>query len=211
VKTTVELWVRLKVIDLVAQTAEITLAEKLDFADTLRGLVHYWYWRMEVAGADETSILGELDRVVRMDSAFTNQNKHRYRLSAGSAPSLGDLRLDRDFPARGESESGLFVLDCLVREKRPDREVGYLDRLNARLRGVAVSGMRHGEVWRLIVRAASREGALEVAERMIVSRSRREGLLLNPHYQRYEIIGSSRLETGAPGGSASPREGRHGV
>jgi hypothetical protein len=35
---------------------------------------------------------------------------------------------------------------------------------------------------------------------MLVSRSRREGLLLNPHYQTYEILATTRL---AAGGNAA--------
>jgi hypothetical protein len=33
---------------------------------------------------------------------------------------------------------------------------------------------------------------------MLVSRSRREGLLLNPHYQQYEIIATTRVEADKP-------------
>jgi hypothetical protein len=210
VKVTVELWVRLKVIDLVAQTADITFTDKLDFADTLRGMAHYSYWSMEADGADVQSILGEIDRVVRLDSAFTNQNKHRYRLSAAHGPAVGDLPLDRDFPVKGAPSPGgnLFAFDCLVREKRPDRENGYAERLNARLRGVAVAAMKYGEVWRLIVSAPSRDAALVDIEKMLVSRSRREGLLLNPHYQQYEIINTTRLEAGASSAPVPAKERR---
>lgn len=202
-KTPVELWVRLKVIDLVTQTAWITFTEKLDFAKPLRGIVHYWYWGMEAEGTDAKGILGEVDRVIRLDSAFTNQNKHFYRLAtaSGAAPALGDLALDRDFPMPSGAPpagDGLFALDCLIREKRPDREIGFTERLNGRLRGVSVSKLKYGEVWRLIVGAPSSEAALADVERMLVSRSRREGLLLNPHYQHYEILSTARLGGGAP-------------
>ena len=200
-KTPIELWVRLKVIDLVAQTAWITFTEKLDFAGRLKGIVHYWYWGMEAEGADAAAILAEIDRAIRLDSAFTNQNKHLYRLAASGAPVLGDLPLDRDFPMPGGAApagAGLFALDCLIREKRPDREIGFAERLNGRLRGVFVSKLKHGEVWRLITSAPSSEAALADVERMLVSRSRREGLLLNPHYQQYEILSATRLDGGAP-------------
>jgi hypothetical protein len=210
-KTQVQLWVRLKVIDLVTQTARITLAEKLNFADVLRGMTHYWYWGMEAAGIDEKSVLAEIDRVIRLDSAFTNQNKHLYRLTAGPKLVVGDLALEKDFggpavpspgpaagaakgPSRGTAGPGLFAFDCLVRERRPDREIGFAERLNGRLKGVAVSRMKYGEVWRIIVGASSEKAALGDVEKMLVSRSRREGLLLNPHYQEYEIIATTRVE-----------------
>ena len=217
-KTQVQLWVRLKVIDLVTQTARITLVEKLNFADALRGITHYWYWGMEAEGADAKSVLAEIDRVIRLDSAFTNQNKHLYRLTAGAGLVTGDLALEKDFgvpavpspgpaadaakgPCRGTAGTGLFAFDCLVRERRRDREAGFAERLNARLKGAKVSGMKHGEVWRLIVGAPSEKAALGDVEKMLVSRSRREGLLLNPHYQEYEIIATTRVEAEKPAAS----------
>jgi len=219
-KTRVELWVRLKVIDLVTQTARMTLAEKLNFADTLRGMTHYWYWGMDAEGTDAKGALDEIDRVIRLDGAFTNQNKHLYRLAGEREPVRGDLALEKDFAVSGPAVSGaaggasgpgatgggLFAFDCLVREKRPDRETGFAERLNGRLRGVAVSNMKYGEVWRLIVSAPSSDAALADVERMLVSRSRREGLLLNPHYQLYEIIATTRIEAGKSTGSARTKE-----
>ncbi len=219
-KTPVQLWVRLKVIDLVAQTARITLTDKLDFADTLRGLTHYWYWGMDAEAADAAGALDRIDRAVRLDSAFTNQNKHLYRLAAGAELVHGDLALERDYPvgmgpdipaeesiggsATGfrAGMSGLFAFDCLVRERRPDREEGFAARLNARIEGVAVSNMKCGEVWRITVSAASEKDALAIVEKMLVSRSRREGLLLNPHYQTYEMLATTRL---GAGGAAAVR------
>jgi hypothetical protein len=215
----VELWVRLKVVDLVAQTAWLTLTEKLDFTGRIHGLIHYSYWGFTAGGGDVDAILGGIDRVVRFDSAFTNQNKHRYRLvilentegrgiplgndgavASSIAPhepsslgaGRGDLPLERDFmlheePA-GDARSDLYVLDCLIRERRGYREAGYEDRLNGRLRGVRVSNMKAGELWRIVVSAASGDDALRTAERIAITRSRREGLLLNPHYQRLEIV-----------------------
>ncbi len=231
----VELWVRLKVVDLVAQTAWLTLTEKLDFAGRIHGLLRYFYWGCTAGGSVET-ILDEIDRAVRMDGAFTNQNKHSYRLMIventvdrgipfdnGEMPSLdvetrelsspvetreepspalcrGDLPIEHDYALHGDvggaAPGGLFALDCLVRERDGDREVGFADRLNGRVRGVVVSGMKAGEVWRIIVSAGSKTEALKTAGRIAVTRSRREGLLLNPHYQRLELISAASLRPG---------------
>ncbi len=215
----VELWVRLKVVDLVAQTAWLTLTEKLDFAGRIHGLLHYSYWGFTAEGGDVDTILEGIDRVVRFDSAFTNQNKHRYRLvimedakgrgiplgSGGAAArsslphepsswsaSRGDLPLERDFilhhePAVG-AQGDLYVLDCLIRERRGSREAAYEDRMNGPLRDVHVSNTKAGELWRIVVSATCGDEALRTAERIAITRSRREGLLLNPHYQRLEIV-----------------------
>jgi hypothetical protein len=249
-KTPVQLWVRLKVIDLVTQTARITLTEKLDFAGTLAGMTHYWYWGMEAEAADAAGALEEIDRAIRLDSAFTNQNKHLYRLSAGGR-ALGDLALEKDYavgsgadtsapgpvakPPMGPSAevsapptpradipaeesiggsatgfragiSALFAFDCLVRERRPDRETGFAERLNARLKGVTVSNMKCGEMWRLVVSAPDERQALAAVERMLVSRSRREGLLLNPHYQTYEVLATTRLDAAGNAAAVPAKE-----
>lgn len=197
--TVVELWVRLKVIDLVAETAWMTLTEKLDFGDSLRGLVRYDYWRMEAEGPSVDAVLDEIDRAVRLDSAFTNQNKHLYRLRAGEA-GRGDLAIGRDYPLRAGKRDGLHAVDLLVREKRPDAEAAFAARLGDRLEGVSIASMVAGQVWRIVVDAPSDDGAVALAERMAVTRSRREGLLLNPHYQRHEIVAA-----GPAGGNGDDR------
>lgn len=203
-KAWVELWVRLKVVDLVAETAWMTLTGKLEFGSDLCGLLHYSYWGMYAEGKDNGVILNEVDRVVRMDSAFTNQNKHLYRLAikepVGEFTSdRGDLPLEKDFPVRDKGidpavDRNIFSIDCLVRERDGEREKGFTDRLNTRLRGISVSGLKTGEIWRILIRAAAKKDALEIVERMAVTRSRREGLLLNPHYQQFEIISAVRVD-----------------
>lgn len=201
----VELWVRLKVIDLVSQTAWMTLTEKLDFDGVLCGMVRYSYWGMEADGSTGDGIISGIDRVIRLDSAFTNQNKHFYRLGLsmekGSEPEkvTGDLKLGGDYPIMEEGEGAgggkLYACDLLVTELGSDRGAGYAARLNARLDDVKVSGVVSGEVWRMIVRAGSEDEAKIKVEDMAVTRSRREGLLLNPHYQQYGFIGTHLLES----------------
>ena len=150
----IELWVRLKVTDLVAQTAWITITEKLGLQDDLHGLVRYSYWDMTAGGASGGAILEEVDRVIRMDSAFTNQNKHLYRLlvaeqdgsfierlkgaedNSGGILSRGDLAVEKDFPVEGRLAKGLFALNLLVRERESGGENAYIERLNTRLNRV---------------------------------------------------------------------------
>ncbi len=189
-KLSCNLWVRLKVIDLVVQTAWMTLTEKLDLGGDLVGLARYSFWRMELEGPDSEHALADVDRVIRMDSAFTNQNKHVYLLETEGTSPLGGLALGRDYPVMTEEggTEGAYAVDCLVRELTTTRDEGYRDRLNSRLETVEVTGVVSGEVWRVILRAGSEAEAVEKVEAMAVTRSRRQGLLLNPHYQRYEIL-----------------------
>ncbi len=185
-----DLWVKLKVIDLVAQTAWMTLTEKLGLEGELLGLARYSFWRMEIETDDGPAALDEIDRVIRLDSAFTNQNKHLYMLRMDEGPARGDLLLDKDYPVLVENGGGRsgFAVDCLVRELDTEREEGYRSRLNARLENIQVNGLAAGEVWRILLDAGNEKEAEQKVERIVVTTSRREGLLLNPHYQRLEIL-----------------------
>lgn len=189
-KVKCDLWVRLKVVDLVVQTAWMTLTEKLDLGGKLVGLARYSFWKMELEGPDKNKTLAEVDRVIRMDSAFTNQNKHVYLLEIEGGPSTGGLELGKDYPVMEEKGDArwTYAVDCLVRELTTAREEGYRDRLNARLERVEADEVVAGEVWRMLVRAGSERDAIEMVESIAVTRSRQQGLLLNPHYQRFEIL-----------------------
>ena len=195
-KTEARLWVRLKVIDLVAQTAWMTLTGKMGFAEDLCGILRYSYWAMEAEGESAGAVCEAIDREIRMDSAFTNQNKHLYSLAVtggGDEAVSGDLSIDRDFP-RGECGGRIFACDLFVSEQGGGKDTGYASRLNSRLAGAKVTGMKSGEVWRILVMAEDAEEAVRKVEGMAVTRSRQHGLLLNPHYQAFEFIGTAEID-----------------
>jgi len=218
-KAYLELWVGLKVIDLVTQTAWMTFTDKLNYEGILEGLRRYFFFGIEAEGEDVADILEEVEKVIQLDSAFTNQNKHFYRLiavgmddlssrknshgddfslsallgSGGDEPlSRGSLALERDYPTNTEKKR-LFSFDCLVRPSLRSRELPFMDRLNGRLKGSKVTDIIAGEVWRITVKSGDIEKAASIVDGMVVTRSRREGLLMNPHYQRYEVIASKEL------------------
>lgn len=194
-KTEARLWVRLKTVDLVAQTAWMTLTEKMGFAGDLRGVYRYSYWDMKVEGGSGKAVSDAIDREIRMDSAFTNQNKHFYSLIVGDGERVvtGDLDIDRDYP-RHEGGEKIFACDLFVSEQGGGKDEGYRERLDSRLEDVKITGMKSGEVWRILVKAGDAEEAARKVEEMAVTRSRKHGLLLNPHYQAYEFIGTAGIE-----------------
>ncbi len=202
----IQLRVGLKVVDLVAQTAWITLKEKLGYGDELAGLKRYSYWEMET-GEDE-GILDEVEKAITMDSTFTNQNKHFYSLimtnqekdsiCRSNLPPGGGLS-GNDRPGSGnsgnidessgrEDETGCYTVDCLIRERDVSREEGYTGRLNGKLGSGRVKVKLAGEVWSIKVKAQDRKQATGLAEDILITRSRQKGLLINPHYQVYEIL-----------------------
>jgi hypothetical protein len=202
-KVKAELWVRLKVTDLVSQTAEMTLTEKMNFKGILLGVARYSYWSFSADGDDSETVMSVIDREIRMDSTFSNQNKHVYCLRIGTGNkwdlARGDFRPQKDVP-RSEVEmdrtTSVYVCDLLVTEQGGGRSTGYEHRLNSRIDGVVVSDMKSGEIWRILIKARNADEAALRAEEMAVSKSRREGLLLNPHYQEFEFIGTTVLGTG---------------
>ena len=194
-KVEAKLWVRLKVIDLVAQTAWMTLTEKMGFEGDLAGMRRYSYWAMDAEGDGADSICEAIDREIRMDSSFTNPNKHMYSLAVsgdGGGAASGDLDIVRDFP-RTEGGDRIFACDLFVSEQGGAKDEGYAGRLNSRLSDAKITGMKSGEVWRILVRADDPEEAVRKVEEMAVTRSRQHGLLLNPHYQAYEFIGTAEI------------------
>ncbi|MFO7916160.1 MAG: hypothetical protein R6U43_10805 [Candidatus Krumholzibacteriales bacterium] len=202
-KASAELWVKLKVTDLVVETAWFTLTEKLDFTGSLYGLSRYSCWFISAAGPDGEAILDELDGIVKLDSAFINQNKHKYSLvlSENGAGRLsgrrGDFLHEEDFVLRESNPGGarlesfpefdLYACDCLVTEEGGGAD--YSRRLSSRAERIDITGVKPGQVWRLILRAESGDQASRLVEEIAVTRSRKEGLLLNPHYQSHEIMG----------------------
>lgn len=205
----IELWVKLKVVDLVAETAWYTLTEKLDFTGRLYGLNRYFRWLILASGSGQEEIADELENIVRMDSVFINENKHMYSMSVGSATDeglalrRGDFRHERDLIFRESSPEGerlpgkpdfdLYLCDCLVTvpENCPD----YSVRLNGRADSVRIMDVSAGQVWRLILRAEDKDEASTLVNKIAVTRSRREGLLMNPHYQKMDLIGIEKIQS----------------
>jgi hypothetical protein len=206
--------VGLKVIDLIAQTAWITLREKLGYGDELSGLRRFSYWDMEADTNGGEEIVDDVERVITMDSTFTNQNKHLYRLmmldeSGNIEVSRGNLSFEHGFSNnRGadngragaalagghekslpeDSASGCYIIHSLVRERDQLREEGYTDRLNMKLNHGKVRVIKAGEVWSIKVVAGTEKKAVGLVKDILVTHSRRKGLLINPHYQDYQII-----------------------
>lgn len=201
-------------IDLVAQTAWITLREKLGYGDELLGLRRFSYWDMETGANGGEGMMDEVEQVITLDSTFTNQNKHLYRLmmtdkSGNIEVSRGTLSFEHGFSDKrrpdsaradgtlaghqgksppDDSVSGCYTVYSLIREKGQLREEAYTDRLNKKLNHGMVRVIEAGEVWSIKVVADAEEKAVRLVKDMLITRSRREGLLINPHYQDYRII-----------------------
>lgn len=173
---TVELTVELKIPDVTALTASNALRRRLGYQDTLIRLGRADYYRLELDVDDERTALELATRLAEQTNLFVNPNKHRYSVSAGSSR-----------PSEA-SEDGLWTVNILVTDPDSGAGGGILSALRGRLGyGNEVVDVVAGNLWVLALKADSREEAEQIAEKLAVTVSRDQGLLLNPHFQQYQM------------------------
>ena len=184
-----DLLVTLKTVDLVRETAWLTLVERLGWGDRLLGLARHRLWRFTVEGADAAVCQSALAAELERSSAYYNPNKERLTWLAADALGAGDA-LPAPLPrplgpadALSSWQLGLWVTD----------EGGAADALRAasaaRLSpAVALTALHTGSFWELRLAAANAAEAGALAAALAVSRGRGEGLLLNPHYQEGRLL-----------------------
>jgi hypothetical protein len=92
------LLVALKGMDLAANTAELTLLDKMGYGDRLAGLKRFDYFRLRIQTPDSPErTVDRLRRVLDSQSTFYNRNKHAYSLDIeweGGSRHLGVSRED---------------------------------------------------------------------------------------------------------------------
>jgi hypothetical protein len=178
---TIELVVSLRVPDVVAATALRALKERLDFDKTLHGLRRHDYHRLRIDNGDESRAQKLAYALIEKTTTFVNPNKHsysiklddRYLVPVKSAPKLPD---------------GVRNVRLLVLPDDDEDRTGAVNMLRRKLEEPAVSSLSSGVLWELFIRADDDRRARNIALDIAVARERTKGLLLNPHYQRYEIL-----------------------
>ncbi|HCU34080.1 MAG TPA: hypothetical protein DGT21_01160 [Armatimonadetes bacterium] len=173
---TVELTVQLKIPDVTALTASNALRRRLGYQDTLVELRRADYYRLDLNVEHEQAALELATELAERTNLFVNPNKHRYSVSAGSA-----------HPSEPR-EDGLWTVNVLVTDPDSGAGGGVLSALRGRLGyGDRVVDVVAGNLWTLTLRADTREQAEQLAEKLAVTVSREQGLLLNPHFQQYQM------------------------
>lgn len=177
---TIELIVSLRVPDVVAATAFRALKDRLGFSAGLHGLRRHDYHLFEITDGDRARAEGLARALIERTTMFVNPNKHSYSIKLDDR----DLVPGMTFP---EPPAGVHAVSVLVLPLEED-DSDSLDFLRRKLNEPAVSKVTSGVLWELLIRAGSREEAEATARDITVARERTRGLLLNPHYQRYELI-----------------------
>ena len=171
----VELLVTLKIPDVTALTAANALRRRMGYAEALARLTRADYYRLELApdGAGEAVDLAT--ELAEQTNQFVNPNKHMYEVRAGGHEAAPEVE-------------GRHVAQVLVTDPEDGSAEGMLAALQGRL-GYAgkVNGLLRGVLWTVELNCGSREEALRIAREIAVTRTRTEGLLMNPHYQECEV------------------------
>ncbi len=173
---TVELTVELKIPDVTALTAASALRRRLGYEAVLVELRRSDYYRLSLATDSEQEALQIAEDLAENTNLFVNPNKHRYEVAAGV------------HNAAAATADGACAVNVLVTDPQSGSGDAILGALQGRL-GYRdqVSEVVAGNLWTVVLKADSREQAEAIAKEIAVTESRGEGLLLNPHYQEYEM------------------------
>lgn len=172
----VELYVELKIPDVTALTAASTLRRRLGYEDSLAELKRGDYYRISLDVNTEQQALDVAEDMAENTNLFVNPNKHGYTLFSGRHNSV-------TVPDSGQSAVSILVIDPAGGSGRDIAEA-LQNRLGY---GDVVREVVAGTLWTLVVDADDEDRARRIAEEITVTKSRSEGLLMNPHYQDYEM------------------------
>lgn len=171
----VELVVSLKIPDVTALTAGNAIRRRLGYEDVLTALDRADFYRLELEVDDRERAEELMREVAEETNLFVNPNKHVY-----------ELRFPEDRDGDG-SEDGEWLVNVLVSSPDDTSGEGIRAALHDRLGYHQVANVETGVLWTMRIRAESEDEAREVAESITVTRSQSQGILMNPHFQEYEM------------------------
>ncbi|MCD6360328.1 MAG: phosphoribosylformylglycinamidine synthase subunit PurS [Armatimonadetes bacterium] len=172
----VELLVTLKIPDVTALTAANAIRRRLGYADTLAELRRADYYCLDLDVDDPDAALEMVRDMAERTNLFVNPNKHAFTVC------LLDER------GRAVEDNGTYTVNVLVTDPADASPAGILKSLQEMAAyGDKVQSVRRGVLWTMRLVADSEERAIAMAEDITVTRSQDQGLLMNPHFQDYEI------------------------
>jgi len=178
----IELFVRLKIPDVVAITARTTLQRRMGYGQTLRALRREDFWKItaDVPSREDAERLAV--ELAEKTSVFVNPNKDAYTLDVlepgahetGKAPTERDGAWDvRVLVTADDDAEASLTLDAL------QNRLGY---------GETIRNVERGTLWTLTLQARKQADARQLAEEITLTRRVDQGLLVNPHFQGYQVL-----------------------
>lgn len=168
----VALLVRLKIPDVTALTAANALRRSLGYKQ-LKSLVRADYYRLTLNVDCPTAALELATELAEKTNLFVNPNKHAY-----------EVRPDiHEAAAEGQ------VARVLVTDPHDGSAEGMLAALQGRLGyGDKVAGITRGLLWTMNLDCGSSDEAKQLAAEMAETKTLEKGLLVNPHFQEFEVL-----------------------
>lgn len=217
----VSLDVSLKGVDLVANTAFLTLRGRMGYEDKLLGVKRFDTYAFRIDTDDAEDTVKALKRMLSTQSTFYNRNKHnhflvcrweggetsegvppdeyrRHLVAGAGSGQTGQAGKDLD----GKDEKNRVIFEdvpvfrtkVLVEDLDPSAKDKITRKLETELSTAPVVVTTLGTCWHLAVRAPSSMEAKAIAEGIAVTEKRDRGLLLNPNYQGLRFLGADRIE-----------------
>ena len=171
-----ELVVGLKIPDVTALTAANAIRRRLGYADTLAEFRRADYYCLDLDADDEAAALDLVRDMAERTNLFVNPNKHSFTVRT------------LDERGGGGDGDGTHTINVLVTDPADASPAGILGSLQGMSAyGEVVQGVRRGVLWTMKLVADSEQQAMKMAEDITVTRSQSQGLLMNPHFQEYEM------------------------
>ncbi len=175
---TLELLVSLKIPDVTALTAASSIRRRLGYDEVLKELRRSDYYSLDLNTTDPQAANGLAQELAEKTNLFVNPNKHSY-----------EIRSPQDRGGGPSQQEGSWRVEVLVTPvegaQAPDIEQALTQRLGY---GEQVAAVRRGILWTLLLAADSSDQAQQIAEEITVTTARDQGVLVNPHFQAWEII-----------------------
>ncbi len=175
---TLELLVSLKIPDVTALTAASSIRRRLGYDEVLKELRRSDYYSLDLNTTDPQAADRLAQELAEKTNLFVNPNKHSYEVRSPQQHSGAPLQQD-----------GLWRVEVLVTDAEGAEADDIQQALTQRLGyGEQVAAVRRGILWVLLLAADSAEEARRIAEDITVTTARDQGVLINPHFQNWEII-----------------------
>ncbi len=180
-----DLRVDLKAGDLVLRTAGMALEETLAWKGVLLGLRRSELWRFDGEGE---GFREAVEKEVARTSVFVNTTKHSAEFSDGELLGEGEELDPAEAlePTRVEGDRR-WRMRLFITEEGGDK-VALRKRVEPRLAGTKLKGLKGGVLWEITLAAADESMARGALTGLAISRNRERGLLLNPHFQEGRLL-----------------------
>jgi hypothetical protein len=175
----IQVYVNLKIPDNIERTALYACRSSLGF-DSLESLSRTEFWELDFPGLTEDEALPTAERLVEKTSLFANPNKHRWYLDAV------DRLLENNGVLTVPSSASALILVCDREDGKAESTLEAIHRFDDN--NAQLASLLRGVLWQVTFSGTDQQKIREQVEKLAVTESRSQGLLVNPHYQSHRIF-----------------------